>query len=150
MLFGIDRAVLFLADALSRVVACIGPLFMRSDLRNQRTTPPESLWRATGAGLRWVWRHSLIQVPPPLHARTAIVGVNWIRAALLPLFAFASSPLLIGALGSGYLLTAVGPVGSVFVPAAVMSVTAVIATISPAVRHAPPHPHRTDDERTAA
>ena len=69
VLFGIDRAVLFLADALSRVVACIGLLFMRSDLQNQRTTPPESLWRATGAGLRWVWRHSLIQVPPPLHAQ---------------------------------------------------------------------------------
>ncbi|MGV4887841.1 hypothetical protein ACSR0Z_14665 [Streptomyces viridosporus] len=149
MLFGIDRAVLFLADALSRVVACIGLLFMRSDLQNQRTTPPESCGgrRArvcAGSGVTPSSRFHRHCTP-----RTAIVGVDWIRAALLPLFAFASSPLLIGALGSGYLLTAVGPAGSVSVLAAVMSVTAVIATVSPAVRHAPPHPHRTDDERTA-
>lgn len=242
MLFGIDRAVPFLADALSYVVASIGLLFIRSDLQDQTTAPSESLWRATTAGLRWVWRHPLIRAAVLLIAasnlvfqaltlilvvlarhhgatsttigimlgiysgggligalaasklhrhftpRTVIVGVNWVWAALLPLFAFTSNPLLIGAigaasafvgplwnvviitymtvlvpdgllgrvtsaamtlswgvmplasLGAGYLLTMLGPVGSVFVLATVMLVTAVAATASPTVRHAPPLP----------
>ncbi|MFF8969973.1 MFS transporter [Streptomyces sp. NPDC014995] len=242
MLFGIDRAVPFLADALSYVIASVGLLFIRSDLQDQTTAPSESLWRATTAGLRWVWRHPLIRAAVLLIAasnvvfqaltlilvvlarhhgatsttigimlgiysgggligalaasklhrhftpRTVIVGVNWIWAALLPLFAFTSNPLLIGAigaasafvgplwnvviitymtvlvpdgllgrvtsaamtlswgvmplasLGAGYLLTTLGPVGSVFVLATVMLVTAVVATASPTVRHAPPLP----------
>jgi MFS family permease len=120
--------------------------------------------------------------------RTVIVGVNWIWAALLPLFALTSSPLLIGAigaacafvgplwnvvittyatalvpnellgrvtsaamtlssgvmpvasLGAGYLLTGAGPIGSVCVLTAVMLITAIASSVSPAVRHAPPLP----------
>jgi predicted MFS family arabinose efflux permease len=242
MLFGIDRAVPFLADALSYVIASVGLLFIRGDLRNQTKPPSEPLWQATVAGLRWVWRHPLIRAAILLIAasnlvfqalvlilvvlaqhhgaasgaigvmlgiysgggfigalaasrfhrylspKTVIIGVNWIWAALLPLFALASSPLLIGAigaacafigplwnvvivtyvtvlvpnellgrvtsavmtlswgvmplasLGAGYLLTTLGPTGSVFVLATVMLVTAVIATATPAVRHAPPLP----------
>lgn len=239
MLFGIDRAMPFLADAVSYVAASIGLLFIRSDLQNQTKPPSEPLWQATTAGLRWVWRHPLIRAAILLIAvsnlvfqalililvvlaqhhgatptaigtmlgiysggglvgalaasrlhrhftpKTVIVGVNWIWAALLPLFAFTSNPLLIGAigaatafigplwnvviityltalvpnellgrvtsaamtlswgvmpvasLGAGYLLSTLGPVGSVFVLATVMLITAVIATVSPAVRRAP-------------
>jgi hypothetical protein len=52
--------------------------------------------------------------------------------------------LPLASLGAGYLLTALGPVGSVYVLAAVMLVAAVAATASPAVRHAPslPEPGR--------
>lgn len=167
MLFGIGRAVPFLADALSYVVACIGLLFIRSDLQNRTTTPSESLWRATTAGLRWVWRHPLIRAAMLLIAasnlvfqalililvvlaqhhgatsttigtmlgiysggglagalaasrlhrhftpKTVIVGVNWIWAALLPLFAFTSSPLLIGAVGAACAF--VGPLWNVVI-----------------------------------
>ncbi|WP_405623583.1 MFS transporter [Streptomyces sp. NBC_00076] len=242
MLFGIDRAMPFLADAVSYIVASIVLLFIRSDLQNQTKPPSEPLWQATTAGLLWVWRHPLIRAAILLIAvsnmvfqalvlilvvlaqhqgatsttigmmlgihsgggligalaasrlhrhfkpKTVIVGANWIWAALLPLFALTSSPLLIGAigaasafigplwnvviityttvlvpnellgrvtsaamtlswgvmplasLGAGYLLTAIGPTGSVFVLATVMLVTAVIASVSPAVRHAPPIP----------
>ena len=117
-----------------------------------------------------------------------IIGVNWIWAALLPLFLLATNPLLIGAigaatafigplwnvvivsygallvpnellgrvtsaamtlswgimpiasLGAGLLLTATGPTGAILVLTAIMLVTAVSATISPAVRRAPPLP----------
>ncbi|KAB1990139.1 MFS transporter [Streptomyces triticiradicis] len=250
MLFGIGRAVPFLADALSYVIASVGLLFIRSDLQVRTAAPAESLWRATAEGLRWVWRHPLIRAAVFLIAasnlvfqalvlilvvlaqhhgatsttigtmlgvysgggligalaagkfhhrfapRTVIVGVNWIWAALLPLFALVSNPLLIGAvgaacafagplwnvviishttvlvpnellgrvtsaamtlawgvmpiasLGAGYLLTALGPVGSIWVLAAVMLVVAVAATASPAVRHAPRLPLGTDADRT--
>ncbi|MFF2363798.1 MFS transporter [Streptomyces sp. NPDC058122] len=250
ILFGIGRAVPFLADALSYAVACIGMLFIRSDLQNRSTAPSESLGRAAIAGLRWIWRHPLIRAAILLIAcsnlvfqalvlilvvlarhhgatpstigtmlgiysggglagalaagrlhhhftpKTVILGVNWSWAALLPLFAFTSSPLLIGAigaacafvgplwnvviisyatllvpdellgrvnsaamtlswgvmpvasLGAGFLLTGLGPVGSVSVLATLMLVTAVAATASSAVRHAPPLPLSTDDGRT--
>ncbi|MFF3891115.1 MFS transporter [Streptomyces sp. NPDC001914] len=246
MLFGIDRAVPFLADAVSYALACIGLLFIRSDLQIRNTTASESLWRAAITGLRWVWRHPLIRAAILLIAasnlifqalvlilvvlarhhgatagtvgtmlgiysggglagalaasrlhrhftpKTVILGVNWIWAALLPLFAFTSNPLLIGtigaacafvgplwnvviisyasllvpdellgrvtsaamtlswgvlpvaSLGAGFLLTSLGPVGAVYVLAAVMLATAVTATASPAVRNAPPLPLSVD------
>jgi hypothetical protein len=46
----------------------------------------------------------------------------------------------IGSIGAGLLLSTAGPAGTILVLAAVMLVTAVGATISPAVRHAPPLP----------
>ncbi|WP_206300914.1 MFS transporter [Streptomyces populi] len=45
--------------------------------------------------------------------RTVIVGVNWIWAALLPLFALASNPLLIGAIGAACAF--VGPLWNVVI-----------------------------------
>jgi MFS family permease len=50
----------------------------------------------------------------------------------------------LASLGAGYLLTTLGPTNSVYVLSAVMLVTAIAATASPAVRHAPPLP--THDE----
>jgi len=46
----------------------------------------------------------------------------------------------LASLGAGYLLSTIGPTGSVYVLTAVMLATAVTATVSPAVRHAPPLP----------
>ncbi|WP_260859935.1 MFS transporter [Streptomyces cupreus] len=213
-LFGIDRAVPFMVDELSYVAASIGLLFIRSDLQNPTTTPSEPLWRATTTGLRWVWRHPLIRAAILLIAASNLVfqaliliivvlaqhhGATSTTIGTMPLFAFTSSPLLIGAigaacafigplwnvviisyatvlvpneplgrvtsaamtlswgvmplasLGAGYLLTTVGPVGSVCVLATVMLVTAVIATVSPSVRHAPPLPVTpSTDERSTA
>ncbi|MER6421962.1 MFS transporter [Streptomyces sp. NPDC001137] len=154
MLFGINRAVPFLADAISYVVASIGLLFIRSDLQNEAKPPSETLWQATTAGLRWVWRRPLIRAAILLIAmsnlvfqaltlilvvlaeergassstvgimlgiysggglvgalaasklhdhftpKVVIIGVNWIWAALLPLFALPSNPLAIGSIGA--------------------------------------------------
>lgn len=166
-LFGISRTLPFLADALSYFAACVGLLFIRTDPRNRPTTPTESLWRSTTAGLRWVWRHPLIRAALLLialsnlvfHAlvlilvvlarhhgatptaigtmlgiysagglagalaatrlhrhftpRSVIIGANWIWAALLPLFAFTSDPLLIGAIGAATAF--VGPLWNVVI-----------------------------------
>jgi MFS family permease len=245
LLFGIDRALPFVADAISYALASLGLLFIRSDLQNQRdetVTAPEPLWRSAATGLRWIWRHPLIRaaivliavsnlvfqaltlvlvvlaqhhgatatsvgvmlgiygggglvgalVAARLHRRltprAVIIGVNWIWAALLPLFALASDPLLLGAIGAatafvgplwnvviityvtvlvpdellgrvhsaamtltagvmpvaslaaGYLLTAVGPTGSIGVLSAVTLALAIAATLNPAVRNAPSLP----------
>jgi predicted MFS family arabinose efflux permease len=242
LLFGIDRALPFVADAVSYVVASVALLFIRRDLQHEVTTPAEPLWQATTAGMRWVWRHPLVRaaillvaasnlvfqalvlilvvlarqrgVSPGgigvmlgiysgggllgalaasrLHrhftAKAVIIGINWIWAGLLPLFALAVNPLQIGAvgaaaaflgpllnvvlmsyaailvpnellgrvmaaamtlswgvlpvasLGAGYLLTTLGPTGSLYALTAVMLATALAATASPAIRHAPPLP----------
>jgi MFS family permease len=123
-----------------------------------------------------------------LTPKLVIIGTNWLWAALLPLFAFTTGPVQVGAvgavcafvgplwsvviasyagilvpnellgrvtsaamvltwgvmplgsLGAGYLLSTLGPVGAVWVLAAVMLATALAATASPAVRRAPPLP----------
>ncbi|WP_045741859.1 MFS transporter [Actinoplanes rectilineatus] len=239
VLFGLDRALPFAADALSSLLAFVALLFLRADLRSRPPGSAEPLWRATTAGLRWMWRHSLIRAAILLVAvsnlvfqalvlvlvvlardhgasaaevgtmlgiysgggllgalaagrlhhrftpRTVIVGVNWVWAALLPLFLLTGEPLVmgligaatafigplwnvvvtsyltllvpdelrarvggasmtlswgvmpIGSLGAGYLVTGIGPSGAIGVLAATMVVTAVVATVSPAVRSAP-------------
>ncbi|MER5383538.1 hypothetical protein ABT040_25280 [Streptomyces sp. NPDC002688] len=50
-------------------------------------------------------------------------------------------------LGAGYLLTRLGPVGSVWVLAAVALATAVAATVGPSARNAPPLPASGDRAR---
>ncbi|RSM52817.1 MFS transporter [Actinoplanes sp. ATCC 53533] len=242
LLFGLDRALPFIADAISYAAASIALLFLRKDLQSAATAPAEPFWRATVSGLRWIWRHPLIRTAILLiaasnlvfqalilvivvlaqrHGATAgdigtmlgiysgggligalaagrlhryftpklvIIGVNWCWAALLPLFLLAEDPLRIGAigaatafigplwnvvivsytallvpnellgrvssaamtlswgvmpigsLGAGLVLTIAGPTGAVLVLAGIMLVTAIGATISPAVRHAQPLP----------
>lgn len=242
LLFGLGRALPFVADALSYAVAAIALLFVRRDLQKPTTAPPEPFLQATVTGLRWIWRHPLIRAAILLiavsnlvfHAlilvlvvlaqnqgatpssigtmlgvysgggllgalaasrlhrhftpKVVILGINWVWAALLPLMALATDPLQIGAIGAacafvgplwnvvivtyatllvpnellgrvtsagmtlswgvlplgslgvGFLLATVGPTASVLVLAAVMLLTAIVATASPAVRHAPPLP----------
>lgn len=240
LLFGIDRALPFLANTISYVAASAALLFLRKDLQSTATAPAEPLWRATLTGLRWIRRHPLIRTAVLLIAatnlifqaliltlvvlardhgatsgaigtmlgiyaggglvgalvagrahrcftpKTVIIGVNWIWVVLLPFFLLTTDPLHIGlvgaatsfvgpvwnvvimsytallvpnellgrvtsaamtfawgvmpigSLGAGLLLTSVGPTGAVVVLTAVMFVVAVGATISPAVRRAPP------------
>jgi predicted MFS family arabinose efflux permease len=242
LLFGLDRALPFLADAISYAAASIALLFVRKDLQTESAAPAEPLWRSTVTGLRWIWRHPLIRAAILLIAasnlvfqalvlvlvvlaqrrgatagdigmmlgiysgggllgalaagrfhrhftpRMVIIGVNWCWTALLPLFLLtANAPQIgaigavtafigplwnvvivsysallvpnellgrvtsaamtlswgvmpIGSLGAGLLLTAAGPNGAILVLTGVMLATAAAATISPAVRHAPPLP----------
>lgn len=239
LLFGLGRAVPFLADALSYLISAVGLLLIRSDLQQRPEAPAESLWQSAVAGLRWVWRHPFARVAIALIAvsnlvfqalvlvivvlarqrgasatgigvmlglysggglagalaasrlqrhlspRVVILGATWVWAALLPLFAIARGPVQIGAvgaacafvgalwnvvvityaivvvpnellgrvtsasmtlswgvlplgsLGAGYLLTTLGPAGSVWVLTAVLVVAAVAATAGPAVRRSP-------------
>ncbi|MEU4421108.1 MFS transporter [Actinoplanes sp. NPDC024001] len=242
LLFGLDRALPFLADGLSYLAAAGALVFLRKDLRTGAAQAAEPLWRSAGAGLRYVWRHPLIRAAILLIAvsnlvfqalvlvivvlarqqgasagtvgfmlglysvggllgalaagrfhrhfapRTVIVGINWVWAALLPLMILTSHPLQIGAigaacafvgplwnvvihtyasvlvpnellgrvtsaamtvswgvmpiasLGAGFLLTAIGPIGSLGVLAGIMLAAAIAGALSPAVRHAPPLP----------
>jgi MFS family permease len=238
-LFGLDRAVPFLVDGVSYLIAAVGLLFLRRDLQKPAEGPPESLWRAAVTGLKYVWEQPLIRVSMLLIAasnfvfqalilvlvvlaqqqggspsdiglmlglysagglagafvagrlhrrlsfRTVLVGINWVWAVLLPLNLLTTDTLQIGALGAlcafvgplwnvviftyagvvvpnellgrvmsaagtltwgvmpiasltgGLLLTWIGPAGSIWSLSAIMLGAAVVATLSPSVRHAP-------------
>ena len=73
LLFGVDRALPFLTDAISYAAAAIALLFVRKDLRSEATAPAEPLWRATATGLRWIWRHPLIRTAILLIAASNLV-----------------------------------------------------------------------------
>lgn len=167
LLFGMDRSLPFLADAVSYVAASIALLFVRKDLQQETTTPAEPLWRATITGLRWIWRHPLIRAAILLIAasnlvfqalvlviivlaqrhgasagaigtmlgiysgggllgalaasrahrhftpKMVIIGVNWIWAALLPLFLLTHDPIKIGVIGAATAF--IGPLWNVVI-----------------------------------
>ncbi|MFC5834902.1 hypothetical protein [Nonomuraea insulae] len=73
--------------------------------------------------------HATVLVPNDLLGRvtSAAMTLSW-------------GVMSLASLGAGYLLSSVGPTGSVLVLTTMMLVTAVIATASPAVRQAPPLP----------
>ncbi|MEV6175931.1 hypothetical protein [Streptomyces sp. NPDC052015] len=51
-----------------------------------------------------------------------------------------SEVMPVASLGAGYLLTGVGPIGSVCALTTVMLIAAIASSVSPDVRHAPPLP----------
>lgn len=73
LLFGVDRALPFVADAVSYAVACVALLFVRKDLQPASAGPAEPLWRATATGLRWIWRHPLMRAAILLIAASNLV-----------------------------------------------------------------------------
>ena len=167
VLFGVDRALPFLVDGLSYLIAAGFLVFLRRDLRDASAAPPEPLWRSAAVGLRWIWRYPLVRAAMVLIAvsnlvfgalilalvvlaqrqgagpagiglmlgiysvgglagalaasrlhryatpKQIIVGVNWVWAALLPLFLLAEGPLWIGAIGAASAF--VGPLWNVMI-----------------------------------
>jgi len=73
LLFGAGRMLPFLADAISSLVSAVALLFVRTDLRDRRSEPRESLGREALAGLRWVWGQRLVRTALLLIAASNIV-----------------------------------------------------------------------------
>jgi predicted MFS family arabinose efflux permease len=167
LLFGVDRALPFLVDGVSFLIAAASLLFLRRDLQERSSEPAEPFWQAALTGLRWTWRHRFVRVALGLIAvsnlvfqalvltlvvlaqrrgaspagigvmlgvysagglagalaaarlhrhftpRAVIIGINWVWAALLPLFAFAGDPITIGLIGA--LCAFAGPLWNVVI-----------------------------------
>jgi predicted MFS family arabinose efflux permease len=168
VLFAAGRALPFLVDAITYLLAAVALLWVRRDLSSEKP-PKEPLWRSAAEGLRWVWRYPLIRAGILLvaasnlvfqalvlvlvvlagqrgaspagigvmlgvystggllgaiaagrlhkrfHPRTVIMGVNWVWAALLPLFAVAGAPWQLGLIGAATAF--VGPLWNVVIGA---------------------------------
>jgi predicted MFS family arabinose efflux permease len=165
LLFGLGRAVPFVADAVSYAIATASLTLVRRNLQPERVTAPKSLWRDAIAGLRWTLGHPLVRASTALIAisnmifqaltlalvvlaqrggakpaeiglmfgiygcggflgalaatrlhrhlapKTVLIGVNWVWAALLPLYLCTSEPVLLGVIGAATAF--VGPLWNV-------------------------------------
>lgn len=240
LLFGLARALPFVADALSYVVSVVTLAFIHTDFQTEPPPKRDRLYRQAAEGFRWLWSHPFIRATSlliagtnfvvqavilvvivvakgrgassfetgvilafigvggllgsfvaawaqrHLSARAIVVGVNWGWAALLPLMALPLPPLALGpiiglmafmgptwnvlvstyelslipdrllgrvesvilmlawgaiplgSLVAGSLLEWLGSGAAILALTGLMAIVALIATASPAVRHAPP------------
>lgn len=242
LLFGIDRALPFVADAVSYVVSIGTVAAIRTEFRREPAAEREPLHREVIEGFRWLWSQPFIRATSLLvggtnfvfqalvlvvivvararHASPAetglilafigvggllgsfvaawvqrrlppkviVVGLNWVWAALLPLLALPTPPFVLGpiigvmafvgptwnvlvstyelslipdrllgrvesvilllawgaiplgSLVAGSLLEWLGSTSAILTLAGLMGLVALAATVSPAVRNAPPLP----------
>ena len=95
LLFGVDRALPFLADALSYATSVLSLLFIRTPLQEERMRS-SALRREIGEGLRWLWGQHFLRA-----AALLVAGSNMIfQAVVLVVIVLAkergASPGLIG------------------------------------------------------
>ena len=97
LLFGIDRGLPFLADAVSYALSTVALLLMRRrDLAEPSPEPREPLWREAVAGVRWLAGHAFLR-----NAVLLVAGSNLIfQAVTLSVIVLAAvrgaSPAMIG------------------------------------------------------
>ncbi|MEU1010714.1 MFS transporter [Streptomyces sp. NPDC005890] len=77
VLFGLGRAVPFLADALSYLVSLTGLLFIRKEFEAERSERAGSLGEQVREGLRWLWRQPFLRTTTLL-----VAGSNLMFRAL--------------------------------------------------------------------
>jgi MFS family permease len=166
LLFGLTRALPFVADAVTYAISAVGLLFIKSELRGERNPGErQSFLRETAEGMRWTWNQPFVRAAVLLvaasnmvfqalililmvlvrhdggssasiglmlgiyggggllgalvagrlqrhvSAKTVIIGVNWLWAALLPLLLTTHSPILLGVIGGASAF--VGPLWNV-------------------------------------
>lgn len=61
LLFTVDRALPFLADALSYVASAFSLVFIRPAFQEQREAPSQKFWAEIAEAMRWLWRHSVLR-----------------------------------------------------------------------------------------
>ncbi|MQA24939.1 MAG: MFS transporter [Micromonosporaceae bacterium] len=97
LLFGLDRALPFVADAISYALSTVALLLMRRrDLAGPRPEAPASMWREAVAGVRWLVGQPLLRA-----AVLLVAGSNLIfQAVTLTVIVLAAqrgaSPAMIG------------------------------------------------------
>lgn len=61
LLFGVQRALPFLFDAISYAVSALSLLWIKREFQEPRQVKVHALWREIGEGLQWLWHHSLVR-----------------------------------------------------------------------------------------
>lgn len=112
LLYAINNALPFLADAISYAVSVISLLFVRTPLQGERNAPREPMAREIGAGLAWLWRKPVIRMLAILSGLLNFVtpGASALLVIVLAHGQHASSPvigLIFAGMGVGYILGSV-------------------------------------------
>lgn len=76
-LFGLGRAVPFVADALSYAVSAVALLCVRTPLQERRTAPRGALWTEIGVGVRWLWSEPVVRRLLGLNAGVNLLYGGW-------------------------------------------------------------------------
>jgi MFS family permease len=144
LLFGVSRALPFVADALSYAVGAVALLFVRRDLQGERGGEPQSLWQDTRLGLSWLWRHRLVRTAVLLVAASNLIFQALALTLVILAQRLGASPgdigLMFGIYGGGGFLGALaaGRLHSRFSPKAVIiGVNWVWAALLPLLAVAP-------------
>ena len=61
LLYGLSRALPFLADAASYAVSVVSLLFIRARFQGERAPAAEKVWAEVRVGMRWLWRQPLLR-----------------------------------------------------------------------------------------
>jgi hypothetical protein len=61
VIFGLGRALPFLADAVSYTASFVSLAFIRTRFQEVRTAPPRHIGSEIAEGLRWLWRQPLVR-----------------------------------------------------------------------------------------
>lgn len=109
LLYAVNSALPFLADAISYAVSVVTLLFVRTPLQGERTKPPEPMAREIRAGLTWLWHKPVIRTLAILGGLLNFVtpGASTLLVIVLAHQQHASSALIgliFAGMGVGYIL----------------------------------------------
>jgi MFS family permease len=97
-LFGVARALPFLADALSYIVSVVSLLFIRTRFQGEHGLTRRRLHVEIGEGLAWLWRQPLIRYIAFLTGTSNLVGNGTFLIAIVIAQGQHASSLVIGAI----------------------------------------------------
>jgi predicted MFS family arabinose efflux permease len=98
VLFGLGRALPFLADGISDVVSVVSLLLVRTRFQEVRTAPRRHLLAEVRDGLGWTWRHPFVRTTALLSAGLDSVTNAVYLAVIVAAQVRGASPAEIGAL----------------------------------------------------
>jgi predicted MFS family arabinose efflux permease len=98
VLFGLGRALPFLADAISDLVSVVTMLMVRTSFQEERTAPRRHLLAEVGEGLGWTWRHPFVRTTALLSAGLDSVTNAVYLAVIVAAQQRGASPAEVGAL----------------------------------------------------
>jgi MFS family permease len=98
VLFGLSRALPFVADAIGDLISVASLLFVRTSFQEARTAPRGRLLAEVREGLAWTWRHPFVRTTALLQAGLDSVTNALYLAVIVAAQQRGASPAEIGAL----------------------------------------------------
>ena len=114
VLFGLDRALPFVADALSYTLSFVSLLFVRPSFQEQRERPETRLVADVREGLTWLWRQPLLRAAVLLIAGSNFAFAGFTLALIVRAKDLGASASLVGAMFA--FMGAGAVVGSIVAP----------------------------------
>jgi MFS family permease len=106
-LYGLGRAMPFLADAISYATSVLTLSRIRTQFQGQRASTDTDLWQEVKEGMVWLWRQPLIRVLALMIGTLNLFSMGWVLLIIVLAQRFHASSFSIG------LILAAGGIGGV-------------------------------------